>query len=96
LGIPIHDELGSDDVYDHYCTMGREAFAAFNWSQQLIAGHLAWQREMIAKIESCDGCGLCEQRCPYGLPVMDMLAERLPGMRDMLSIYEGLSQGARM
>ena len=96
VGIPIHDELGSDDVYDHYRTMGREAFAAFSWSQQLIAGQLVRRWEIIAQIESCDHCGLCEPRCPYGLPIMDMLAERLPAMRDMLSIYEQLSRGSLM
>jgi len=92
-GIPIHDELGSDDVYDHYRTMGPAAFASFNWSQPRITGELVWRREVIAKIESCDRCGICETRCPYGLPIMDLLAERLPAMRDMVDIYEELSQG---
>lgn len=90
-GIPIHDELGSDDVYDHYRTMGPAAFASFNWSQPRITGELVWRREVITKIESCDRCGVCETRCPYGLPIMDLLAERLPAMHDMVSIYEKLS-----
>jgi predicted aldo/keto reductase-like oxidoreductase len=92
VGIPIHDWLGSDDVYDHYRTMGRAAFAAFNWSQQHLAAQRAWRPQIIAKIESCTRCGLCEVRCPYNLPVMDLLAERLPAMRDMVSIYAQLSQ----
>jgi predicted aldo/keto reductase-like oxidoreductase len=87
-GIPIHDELGSDDVYDHYRTMGRQVFAAFNWSRQHIVEQRVWRPMVIAQIESCDRCGICEARCPYGLPVMDLLAERLPAMRDMVSIYQ--------
>jgi len=90
-GIAIHDELGSDDVYDHYRTMGRQAFAAFNWSPQHLASQLVHRRELISLIESCDRCGECEPRCPYGLPIMDMLAAMLPGMRDMLSIYQQLT-----
>jgi len=90
VGIYIPDELGSDDVYDHYRTMGREAFTTFNWSRQLIASELVRRREIISQIESCDRCGSCQARCPYNLPVMDMLADLLPAMRDMVSIYEQL------
>ena len=89
-GIDIPDMLGSDDVYDHYRTMGPAAFAAFNWSQKHIAGHLPYRKQIIAKIESCDRCLVCEARCPYGLPVADLLYQRLPGMRDMLQIYAQL------
>lgn len=89
-GIIISDEVGSDDVYDHYRTMGRQAFAKFPWSRNLIASELVRRPEIIAQIESCDRCGLCEERCPYGLPVMDMLHSLLPSMRDMLNIWESL------
>ncbi len=89
-GIVIPDEVGSDDVYDHYRTMGREAFAKFPWSRRLIETELTRRKEIIAQIESCDRCGLCEEHCPYGLPVMDMLQAMLPAMRDMLSIWETL------
>jgi predicted aldo/keto reductase-like oxidoreductase len=92
-GIAIHDELGSDDVYDHYRTMGSKMFADFNWSQQLISHQIIRRREIISLIESCDRCGRCEAKCPYDLSIADMLFERLPGMYDMLSIYERLSQG---
>ncbi len=86
-GIPIHNELGSDDVYDHYRTMGPQAFAAFTWSPQFIAHELEWRPKIIAQLESCDRCGACQARCPYGLPIMDMLAARLPKMRDMVGIF---------
>jgi predicted aldo/keto reductase-like oxidoreductase len=89
-GIIVPDEVGSDDVYNHYRTMGREAFTRFPWSRNLIASERVRRREIIAQIESCDRCGLCEERCPYGLPVMDMLQSLLPGMRDMLNIWDAL------
>ena len=36
-GIEVAEELCSDDVYNHYRTMGPEAFAAFAWSRDLVA-----------------------------------------------------------
>ncbi|MGM0401664.1 MAG: 4Fe-4S binding protein [Chloroflexota bacterium] len=41
-------------------------------------------------MESCDYCGQCEERCPYGLPIMEMLHDTLPVMRDMVAIYQEL------
>ena len=89
-GIYLSDALGSDVVYDHYRTMDREAFAAFNWSRDALQRESVFRRRLIAQIESCDRCGQCESRCSYGLPVMDMLPALLPAMRDMVSIYERL------
>jgi uncharacterized protein len=89
-GIYLSDALGSDVVYDHYRTMGHEAFAAFNWSHEVVQREFRFRQELIAQIESCDHCGLCESKCPYGLPVMTMLPDLLPAMRDMVSIYERL------
>ncbi len=91
-GIDLGDELCSDDVYNHYRTMGRETFAEFTWSQRLVTGQLVRRRELIAQFESCDRCGVCEPKCPYGLPIMDMLAGMLPGMRDMVTIYEQVAR----
>jgi uncharacterized protein len=93
-GIAIADEVGSDDVYDHYRTMGPDAFARFTWSRPLIGRQLVRRQEIIAQIESCDRCGVCEERCPYGLPVADLLAAMLPGMYDMVRIYEDLATQA--
>jgi ferredoxin len=28
--------------------------------------------------EKCNGCGECEKRCPYGLPIRDMLQQIRP------------------
>lgn len=80
--------LGTDVMYDHYRTMGRESFRRFSWSRQAVERDLPVREERIARIESCTRCGECEVRCPYGLPVMDMLAEQVPAMKEMLRIYQ--------
>jgi hypothetical protein len=82
--------LGTDVMYDHYRTMGREQFEGFDWSRAAIEKDLKQRKEKIAAIESCDFCGQCEARCPYGLPAMEMLQSTLPTMRDMVGIYQQL------
>ena len=89
-GIPIAVTLGTDVMYDHYRTMGAERFASFSWSRDAITGDLPHREERIAAIASCTRCGACEEACEFGLPVMDLLAEMLPGMRDMVRIYREL------
>ena len=88
VGIPISDTLGSDDIYDHYRTMGTEAFTDFPWSSDTIGKHREWRLKLIDKIESCDNCKLCQEKCPYGLPVVRMLKDILPSMKDMLRIWD--------
>jgi predicted aldo/keto reductase-like oxidoreductase len=38
-----------------------------------------WAAERVRALDvvfdDCDRCGICETRCPYGLPIMDMLSE---------------------
>ena len=85
--IPISEILGSDDVYNHYRTMGPDAFRAFRWSRRAIAQDLPERKRRIQVIEGCTRCGICEDRCPYGLPIMEMLQGVLPAMKDMLRIY---------
>ncbi|MFH1086708.1 MAG: aldo/keto reductase [Chloroflexota bacterium] len=82
--------LGTDVMYDHYRTMGPEGFRTFSWSRQALERDLRDRERIVAGIESCDHCGECETRCPYGLPVMEMLPTLLPAMRDMLSYYREL------
>jgi Fe-S oxidoreductase len=60
-------------MYDHYRTMGPDTFRAFPWSWERIERELPAREKGIAAIESCTRCGECETRCPYGLPVMNML-----------------------
>ena len=40
--------------------------------QTLFSGHWA---ETMEKAANCTQCGECEERCPYGLPIMEMVEE---------------------
>ncbi len=87
VGIPISITLGTDVVYDHYRTMGQANFTAFPWSLERIKHDIDQRSEIIKQIEACDGCGLCEERCTCGLPVIKMLKKTLPPMNDILKIW---------
>jgi predicted aldo/keto reductase-like oxidoreductase len=43
-----------------------QAYALENWAKKLYSG-------LEPKINKCNTCQLCEQKCPYGLPVLEML-----------------------
>ena len=88
VGIPIAVTLGTDLMYDHYRTMGREAFRAFPWSRAALERDIENRTRLMATIESCTRCGECEARCPYGLPIVEMLQSQLVCMRDMMGIYQ--------
>jgi len=89
VGIPIGATLGTDVVYNHYRTMGRAAFTAFPWPQERIKEDSERRCELVGQIEACDNCGLCEERCPYDLPVSSMLKATVPSMKDILRIWSG-------
>ncbi|MDF1512209.1 MAG: aldo/keto reductase [Anaerolineae bacterium] len=83
--------LGTDVMFDHHRTMGPEGFRAFPWSAERIEREMKHRPHSIETIESCTRCGACEPRCPYGLPIMDMLTAALPEMRDMVAAYEDIA-----
>jgi len=95
VGIPIGATLGTDVMFDHLRTMGPGTFAAFPWREERVVGDAEQRREVIRQIEACDDCDLCEERCPHGLPVVRMLRDALPPMREMLGMWEaaGLQPG---
>ena len=88
VGIPIGETLGTDVARSHYRTMGPEAFAAFPWRQEKVERDAERRRETLRQIEACTECEICELRCPHDLPVIDMLRATVPGMKDMLRIWE--------
>lgn len=92
VGIPIHMHLGTDMMYDHYRTMGREGFRAHSWGRAGMEADLVYRKERIAAIEACTRCGACEARCPYGLPIIEMLQAMLPGMREIVAFFEAQLQ----
>jgi predicted aldo/keto reductase-like oxidoreductase len=86
--IPLAITLGTDVMYDHYRTMGREAFRAFSWSRTALEKEVEGRAKVMSAIESCTRCGECEAKCPHGLPIVDMLQKQVVVMRDMMGIYE--------
>jgi len=87
MGISLWDTLGSDDMYDHYRTMGPETFRKFPWDIDKVKNHIDYRRRKITLIQSCDKCGECEKKCPYGLPIIEMLQGMIEDMEDMLKIW---------
>jgi len=43
-----------------------EAYGLREWAKKLYGG-------LEVKADKCNGCGLCEQKCPYQLSVRQML-----------------------
>jgi hypothetical protein len=86
--IPVPIALGTDVMYNEYRNMGRAAFVATAWSREVVERDLPRREQLIARIESCDHCGVCVTRCPHGLPAPEMLERMLPGLRDMVAIYQ--------
>lgn len=46
-----------------------------------------WGQEMVAIAETCADCGDCESRCPYELPIREMLREHIAWYRERLAAY---------
>ena len=42
--------------------------------ERIFSGHTA---ELMEKAANCTKCGDCEERCPYGLPIREMIEERV-------------------
>lgn len=85
--IPISLLLGTEVIYDHYRTMGAEMFKQFSWSQKRIRNHIRALKQTISQIRSCTNCKICEERCPYNLPVVSMLQSMLEPEEDILRIF---------
>ena len=49
-------------------------FARKSPPEMLFSGHTA---ELMAKAAECTRCGDCEERCPYRLPIREMIEERV-------------------
>ena len=78
----ISSLLYSDVMYNHYRNMGLRAFMAHPWapwSKRSMEAHFG---RRIEALRSCTRCGLCEERCPYHIRILDlfegMLADHPP------------------
>jgi len=81
-------------MYDYYRNWGSAAFRSFGWGRPAVERDADSRPGRIALVESCDRCGDCDRRCPYGLPVAEMLQATVPAMRDMVRIYGELLAAA--
>jgi predicted aldo/keto reductase-like oxidoreductase len=90
-GITIASTLYTDVFYNHYRTMGADAFRAFPWSHERIRKHFDERVDKIAAIKTCTACGECEARCPAHLPVRRMLTDMVGPMEDMVEAWEELN-----
>ena len=52
---------------------------------QAFSGHFA---EMLEKAVDCIECGECEERCPYHLPIREMIKEHAGKYREEKRKYE--------
>lgn len=43
-----------------------------------------WLLESFDKARNCTGCGLCAERCPYGLPIPDLIKENLAWLDEQM------------
>ena len=76
-GLEIDWMIHHDVLYEHYRNLGPEGFLdapLTGWVKGGIETHFG---RRLAAVQACTRCGLCEARCPHGLPIMDMLEQML-------------------
>ena len=76
-GLQIDWIIHHDVLYEHYRNLGLEGFLAYPltpWARREAEAHFS---RRLAAARSCTRCGRCEERCPHGLPIMDMLEDIL-------------------
>ena len=47
-----------------------------------------WIAQAMEKVNECTHCGLCETRCPYELPIQEMIFEHLAMYEEKKKEYE--------
>lgn len=46
-----------------------------------------WGQKLMAQAEDCAECGDCESRCPYSLPIRDMIKENIAWYHEEMSLF---------
>jgi uncharacterized protein len=47
-----------------------------------------WIADTLEKVAGCTDCGLCEERCPYHLPIREMISENLENYRRLKAEWQ--------
>ncbi|MFC2010640.1 aldo/keto reductase [Chloroflexota bacterium] len=93
----LRDELGTRFCrrcdYCQPCTAGisislvmtSPSFAKRMPPERFFSGFIA---EGLEKAAECVACHECEERCPYGLPITDMISERVKWFDELKKKYE--------
>ena len=51
----------------------------------MVSTAMAVAKDRVATVENCVECGECVERCPYDLPIPDMLKENVEIYKRFLS-----------
>jgi predicted aldo/keto reductase-like oxidoreductase len=87
-GIRISTLLGTYRFYNELRSMGWEKAQAFPWGEYT---HQRLPKDVdihLAAVPTCDACGECEPKCPYQLPIVEMLRGMMPGLRQLKALTE--------
>ena len=74
---PIFRLIYSDVWYNLYRNMGLQAFLEHPWAPWAKKGLEAHFARRLSDVRSCTRCGLCEERCPYGVQVVRLIEHML-------------------
>jgi len=47
-----------------------------------------WIDDILGKAAECTQCGDCEERCPYNLPIIEMLAKEVEWYQEEKTKYQ--------
>ncbi len=77
-----------DVWYNHYRNMGLQQFLDYPWTPGARKTLEAHFKRRLASLQRCTMCGICQERCPFGLPVMEMLEEMLQDHPPLIAALE--------
>ena len=67
----------SDVAYNHYRNMGLEAYLAHPWAAWTKKGLQTHFERRLETLRSCTRCGICEERCPHDIRILDLFESML-------------------
>ena len=76
---PCTEEIPISTVMDY------SSFAKRSPPERIFSG---WITEAMEKAANCAECGDCEERCPYHLPIREMIAQRVKWYREEKRRYQ--------